>query len=147
MSDQEIIIASLHRVERRIRANRLLHELAVAAVVCGVLPLLLKVWDLFEPVRGVTAGTILGISVLLFAAYAGWRVMQKGTLNEAAVSIDAKAGMHDELKTAYWFVRNPRPSEWVDAQVHRAARTAQSISIDRLYPRRIPKTSYIAAAM
>src|SRR6516165_2039390 len=147
MSDKEIIIASLRRVERRIRINRLFSELAVGAVVCGVIPILLKIWDLFEPVRGLTVSTIVGICVLLFAAYAVWRVLQKGTLNEAASSIDSRAGMHDELKTAFWFVNNPRASEWVDAQVQRAARNAQTLNVDALYPRRIPKTSYIAAAM
>jgi hypothetical protein len=147
MSDQEIIIASLRRVERRIRTNRLFNELALGAVICGALPLLLKIWDLYAPVRGITVSTIVGISLLFFAAYAVWRVLQKGTLNDAAAAIDTRAGMKDELKTAFWFVHHPRPSEWVDAQVHRAARNAQSLNVDVLYPRRIPKTSYMAAAM
>jgi len=147
MSDKEIIVASLRRVERRIRTNRLFGELALGAVICGAIPILLKIWDLFEPLRGITVSAVVGICVLLFAVYAVWRVLQKGTLNEAASSIDDRAGMHDELKTAFWFVNNPRPSEWVDAQVHRAARNAQTLNVDALYPRHIPKTSYIAAAM
>src|SRR5262249_29984755 len=147
MSDKEIIVASLHRVERRIRTNRLLHELTLAAVAFVALPLLLKIWDLFEPLRGVTVSTLIGIWVLLFAAYVAWRSLQKDSLTGAAAAIDEKAGLHDELKTALWFVNNPRPSDWVDAQVHRAAANAQQIKLERLYPRRIPKASYIAAAM
>ncbi|HLH31448.1 MAG TPA: hypothetical protein VKY31_09615 [Terriglobia bacterium] len=147
MSDKEIIVASLNRVERRIRTNRLLRELALSAVVFIALPLLLKVWDLFDPLRGSTVSVILGTWVLLFAAYLVWRVLQKGTLNDAAASVDLQADLHDELKTAFWFVNNPRPSEWVDAQVHRAAVNAQRLNFEHLYPRRIPTTSYIAAAM
>jgi hypothetical protein len=147
MSDKEIIVASLHRVERRIRTNRLLKELAFGAIVFLAIPLLLKIWDLYAPLRGVTVSIIVGSWVLLFAAYVVWRSLQKGTLNEAAVSIDATAKMHDELKTAFWFVNNPRPSEWVDAQIRRAATKAQTLNVNVLYPRRIPKTSYVAAGM
>src|SRR5579885_2717658 len=94
MSDKEIIVASLNRVERRIRTNRLLRELALGAVVFLALPLLLKLWDLFDPLRGTTVGVIIGTWVLLFAAYLVWRVLQKGTLNDAAASIDARANLN-----------------------------------------------------
>jgi hypothetical protein len=147
MSDKEIIVASLQRIERRIRINRLLHELMFGAILFFAIPLLLKVWDLFDPLRGVTISIIVGIWVLLFSAYIAWRALQKGTLSQAAVSADAKAGLHDELKTAFWFVNNPRPSEWVDAQLRRAAAKAQSLKLDSLFPRRIPRTGFVAAAM
>jgi hypothetical protein len=49
MSDQEIIIAALRRVERRIRTNRLLHELTFGFSLFIAIPVLLKVWDLFKP--------------------------------------------------------------------------------------------------
>jgi hypothetical protein len=147
MSDKEIIVASLERIERRIRINRLLHELTLGAILFFAIPLLLKVWDLFDPLRGGTISIIVGIWVLLFVAYITWRALQRGTLNQAAVSADTKAGLHDELKTAFWFVNNPRPSEWVDAQVRRAASKAQSLRLELLFPRRIPKTAYLAAAM
>src|SRR5262245_61721893 len=109
MSDQEIILASLRRVDRRIRTNRLLHELTLGAALFLVIPLLLKIWDLFEPLRAVTIGIIVGIWVLLFSAYVVWRFLQRGTLGEAAASADKKADLQDELKTAFWFINNPRP--------------------------------------
>src|SRR2546421_7576578 len=122
MSDKEIIIASLQRVERRIRTNRLFQELTLGAVIFLAIPLLLKVWDLLNPLRGVTVSIIVGTWILLFAAFVIWRSIQKSSLNEAAVAVDKQADLHDELKTALWFVKNPRPSDWVDAQLHRAAR-------------------------
>ena len=147
MSDKEIIIASLRRVELRIRTNRLFSELTAGAALFLAIPVLLKIWDLFQPLRGTTISVIVGIWVLLFAAYVVWRIQQKGTLNQAAASADKNADLKDELKTAFWFINNPRPSEWIDAQIHRAAKNAQSLNIDLFYPRHIPKTSYMSAAM
>jgi hypothetical protein len=147
MSDQEIIVRSLQRVERRIRTNRLFNELTLGAIFFFSLPLLLKIWDLVDPLRGSTVSVLVGIWILLFGAYVLWRSVQKGTLGQAAASLDVKAELRDELKTALWFINNPRPSEWVDAQIRRAARTVESVSLDRVFPRHIPKASFIAAAL
>ena len=147
MSDKQIIIASLERVERRIRTNRLFAELTLGSTLFLAFPLLLKIWDLFDPLRGGTIRIIGATWLLLFSAYVVWRALQRGTLDQAAASVDTNADLHDELKTAFWFINNPRPSEWIEAQIHRAARNAQILNLDLLYPRRIPKTSYIASAM
>jgi hypothetical protein len=147
MSDKEIIVTSLRRVERRIRTNRLFNELNFGAILFLAIPLLLKMWDLFEPMRGVTVSIIVGIWVLLFTAFVLWRAMQRGTLEQAAASVDQCAGLHDELKSAVWFIHHPRASAWIDAHIRRAARDAQDLNLDSLYPRRIPKTFYAAAAM
>src|SRR5215813_25238 len=147
MSDKEIIIASLRRVERRIRYNRLFTELNLGVSLFLVIPLVLKLWDLFQPMRAVTIGFTVGIWVLLFLSFVIWRIVQKGTVEQAAASIDKQAQLQDELKTALWFINNPRSSEWINAQIHRAARNAQNLNLDYLYPRQIPRTFYIAAGM
>ena len=136
----------LSRVSRgEFESNRLLTELTFGAIFFFAIPLLLKLWDLFDPFRGVTISIIIGIWVLLFGAYITWRALQKGTLNQAAVSADAKGDLHDELKTAFWFVNNPRPSDWVDAQMRRAARKAQGLKLEHLFPRQIPRAGYARA--
>src|SRR5919201_1225382 len=84
MSDTDIIIRSLQRIERRIRTNRLFNELTLGATFFLTFPLALKIWDLFEPLRGSTISTIAGIWILLFAAYVVWRTLQRGTVNQAA---------------------------------------------------------------
>src|SRR5215813_11799059 len=144
MSDKEIIITSLRRIERRIRANRLLSELNLGAALLLVIPVLLKLWDLVVPMRGVTVSILVGTWILLFAGFVTWRLSKKGTLEHAAGSADKEAGLHDGLKSAFWFINNPRQSEWVDAHIRRAARDVQRLRRDVLYPRQIPKTSYIA---
>src|SRR6185436_18406223 len=106
MSDKEIIIGSLKRVERRIRTNRLFNELTLGAILFLAIPLLLKIWDLAAPLRGVTVSIIVGTWVLLFAAFLVCRSIQKGTLHHAAASVDQRADLHDEIKTAFWFINN-----------------------------------------
>jgi hypothetical protein len=147
MSDKEIIIASLRRAERRIRTNRLFTELNLGVLAFLAIPLLLKIWNLVEPMRGITISIIGGIWLLLIAAFLVWRIAQRGTLEQAAASIDTNANLHDELKTAFWFVNNPRPSDWVDALVRRAARSSQNLNLEALFPRHIPKATYLAVAM
>src|SRR5262245_65175276 len=83
---------------------------------------LLKVWYFFQRSRAVTIGFIVGTWVLLFLSFVIWRIVQQGTVEQAAASIDKQAQLQDELKTALWFINNPRSSEWINAQIHRAAR-------------------------
>src|SRR5438128_11830386 len=111
MSDKEIIIKSLERVERRIRTNRLLNELALGATFFLAFPLALKVWDLFDPLRGATIAFIAGIWILLFAAYVVWRSLYSATLRQAADVIDSAASLIDEINTSVWFVHIPCHSE------------------------------------
>src|SRR6266849_2057532 len=146
MSDKEIIIRTLERIERRIRANRLFNELGLGATFFLAFPLACKIWDLFYPFRASTITIVAGTWILLFAAYVVWRSLRKNTVSRAAVSIDKAADLKDEIKTAVWFIHNPRPSDWVDAQIHRAADKTRTINVDRFFPRRFPKTVYIAAA-
>jgi hypothetical protein len=142
MSDKQVIINSLQKAERRIRLNALLRDVTYAFAVSLVLPLSFKILDLLSPFRAQTVLAVHAVWLAGFLAYVIWRVMQKNTLAHAAALIDAKAGLHDELKTAYWFINNPRPSEWVDAQIHRAAGRAQRLEMARLYPRSFPKMAY-----
>ena len=147
MSDREIIIRLLKIVEWRLRANRLLHELTFGLTLFLIFPVALKLWDLAFPLKGLTITVAFVLWILPLTGYIVWRFMRKETLDEAASSIDQQAGLHDEIKTAFWFIRNPRSSDWVDAQIQRASKNAERVDLNRLYPRRVPRSGYIAAAM
>jgi hypothetical protein len=146
MSDQEVIIQLLRTVEWRTRANRLFYELTVGVSVALAALILFKLWDLFSPFQAVTIGAVSGILAVLFVVFAVWRIRVKGTLEQAAALIDHKAGLRDEIKTAFWFLNNPRSSVWIDLQIQRAAKSAGKVDVQRAYPNLIPRTSYIAAA-
>lgn len=147
MSDREIIISSLQRVDRRIRGNRLFKDLSLALGLFLIFPLLFQILDFFRPFDRTTIAVVLGLWLLAFGGYSVRLLRQNGSLAQAAVSIDRRLALNDEIKTAYWFIRNPRPSAWVDVQIQRAARSAQNFDVDRLYPRVIPRASYLAAGM
>src|SRR5205085_6374377 len=99
------------------------------------------------PFKTTTMRFILAGCALSFASYVVWRGRQKRSLDQAAVSIDQRAGLNDEMKTALWFIRNPHTSKWVDRQIQRAARNTEKIDVGRAYPIVIPRTSYAAVAM
>jgi hypothetical protein len=147
MSDSETIIQLLRNVEQRSRSNRLRHELALGLSTVLTPLVALEVWALFAPLTARAIGPLVAIYALSIAGYVVWRLLKRGTLDEAAASIDLKAGLHDEIKTAFWFINNPRSSEWVDRQIQRAAKHAGDIDLDRAYPRTIPRTSFVAGAM
>jgi hypothetical protein len=147
MSDTEIILQLLRRVEWRVRANRLLRDFMLAASTALALIIALRVWDLFSPLKSTTFALFGTACAVVLAGYFVWRLRERSSLDQAAASIDLKAGLNDEIKTAFWFIRNPRASVWVDTQLHRAARKAVKIDVRRAYPGTIPSTFYMAAAM
>jgi hypothetical protein len=125
----------------------LFKELTLGATLFLAFPVVLKLWDLLFPLRGRTIAIIAGLWGILFVGYIVSRIFRRETLGQAAASIDKVAGLRDEIKSAFWFINNPRPSEWVETQIHRAARNAQAVDLEKLYPRRIPSQAYGAAAL
>jgi hypothetical protein len=147
MSDREIIIQLLRTVEWRIRANRLLNELAIVLSATLAALVIFKIWDLFSPFQALTIEGVLGVLAVSFVFFTAWRtrsVWKRRPLTEAAAVIDHKANLHDALKSALWFINNPRPSHWVDEQIRRAAAQAKGINLSRVYPNAIPRASYSA---
>jgi hypothetical protein len=147
MSDTEIILQLLRRVEWRLRSARLLHDLMLAVSIVLAIFIALKVWDLFSPVGSGTTLVFSAVCGGIMVGYLIWRFRQRIPVNEAAASVDLKAGLKDEIRTAAWFIGNPRASVWVDTQIQRAARKAAKIDVGRAYPNPIPAASYAAAAM
>src|SRR5579884_4278107 len=151
MSDKELIIQSLERVERRIRLNRVLGELTFGIAIFLPVPVLFKLLDLFHPFRGLTVAIVLGLWLVALVAYLVWRTSGRTPLSQAAAMLDREAALRDEIKSAYWFITNGTTSEksadWVALQVRRAAQHASQVDIERLHPRIIPRASYLAAGL
>jgi hypothetical protein len=147
MSDTETILQMLRRVEWRLRAGRLWHDFIRSTSIALALAIALNVWGLFFPVTRTTTVFFGAICAVVIAAYLAWRFRDRVPLDHAAASIDLKAGLKDEIKTAVWFIRHPRSSVWVDSQIQRAARKAVKIDARRMYPATMPRAFYTAAAM
>ncbi len=147
MSDTEIIVQLLKNVEWRIRVNRVRHELVFGLLIVLIPLISLKIWDLFSPLKASTVAYLITSCGFLYAGYVVWRLRQKGTLHEAAISLDLKAGLNDEMRTAWWFINNPQSSEWVSRQIERAAKRARRVDLNTAYPGVVPRNSYTAGAM
>ena len=109
----------------------------------------------------------LGISVLLRIAEIlfpvqtpGWRILVSGSfciylvfsirrrlkgnwLDRAAGMADKLGGLRDEIKTAYWFMRHPRKSAWIDLQLKGAAKSLDSMKITELFPLSVSKCFWV----
>src|SRR5204862_7986139 len=112
-----------------------------------IVPVVLKVVDLVSPFRFVTVAAFLLAWAAATGAWVVWRSRGRDTLQRVAADIDRRADAHDEIKTAFWFIRNPQKSVWVETQVRLAAQKAGRIWLNASYPPRSPRASYVASAM
>jgi len=147
MSDRELIIHFLEKAEKRVRSNKRFNDIAVTLAIAFVFPVVFKLLDLFFLFRGRTVVTVLGLWALATIVWIFVKLHGKSPLNQVAGNIDNKARLNDQLKTAYWFIQNPRESQWVDAQIRHTANAAGKLRLDNLFPRRFPRASYLVGAL
>jgi hypothetical protein len=123
------------------------NELLAALCIILILSILLKVWDLYSPLTFASITTPIAFCGVGFIVYAVSRALRKGSLFEAAVSLDERAHLSEGVTTSTWFIHSGESSRWIDAQIADTARNAGRIDIRRLYPRAIPRVSYGAALL
>jgi len=145
--DRETVVALLERIARRRRRNRFLREAAAGLSVLLLFPIAFKVVDLAVPFRGAAVALFFGIWLAASTVYLAWRLRGRESLAQIAAYLDRALGANDQIKTAYWFIRNPTPSPWVDAQIHQAGDRARRIELETICPRQLPSTSFIAAGL
>jgi hypothetical protein len=147
MSDRDLIVQFLERAEKRARSNKRFNEIATTLAVAGIIPVSFKLLDFYFLFRARTVSAFFGIWLVATLAYVIWKIRGRNPLAQVAASVDRKASLNDQLKTAYWFIRNPRDSEWVEAQIQRAAKATSQVRLDSVFPRRFPRASWIAAGL
>jgi hypothetical protein len=147
MSDRELIIHFLEKAEKRARSNRRFNDIAVTLAFALVFPVVFKLLDLLFLFRGRTVVTVLGLWAVATIVWIVLRLRGKSPLNQVAGSVDRKARLNDQLKTAYWFIQNPRESQWVDAQIRHTADATGKLRLDMLFPRRFPRASYLVGGL
>jgi hypothetical protein len=147
MSDREFIVNFLEKAERRARSNKRFNDIAISLALAMVVPVVFKLLDLFFLFRGRTVIAFLGLWAVATVVWILIRMRGKSPLSQVAGQIDNKAQLHDQLKTAYWFAQNPRPSDWVDTQLRHSVKTTEKLRLDSLYPRRFPRASYLIGGL
>ena len=147
MSDRDLILNFLAKAERRLRSNRRFNDIASTLAIAFIFPVVFKILDLFFFFRGRTIVTFLVLWLAATLVFVIKRLQGKNSLSHIASNIDNKANLEDQLKTAYWFIENPRKSEWVDVQIRRTAEAANRLRLEALFPRRFPRAIYLVCGL
>ncbi len=146
-TERSTITAILKRIDLKVRFNQTLLHLSVAScLVLGAL-VLIELAPRLVPVNVPPGSVIVGVGSAAFLAFLLWSQLGGRQLGRAAGVVDMRAGLNDEIKSAYWFMRQDDSSPWVDLLVGRAAATAHQLSLRRLVPVNIPKRFGIALAL
>ena len=149
MPEREILLLRLAEFARRIQSNRRLRDLGwMACGMFGLLTLHEILKAVIGPAKVVTALAPLPVvaCIAVLAVY-GWRLSRQVPLGRAASEADVRADLKDELKSAYWFVRNESPTPFVELLLRRAAQTAQRIDSREMFPVVFPSSLRTALAI
>jgi hypothetical protein len=138
-SEQSVISGILRRIDRQVRVNRVLDHISI--VVCLVLATLvtLKLIGMLVPIAAPSPLLIVGISTVAFFGFLAWSQYGAQHLGQAAAVADARGNLHDEIKSAYWFMRQDHRTAWTETQVERAALTARGLKPKGLVPTVVPQ--------
>ena len=146
-TERSTITAVLKRIDLKVRFNQALQHLAVAAcLVLGAL-LFMELVPMLVPARMPPGGVIVGAGSTAFLGFMLWSQFGGRRLGHAAGVADMRAGLNDEIKSAYWFMRQDDSSPWIEHLVGRAAGTARRLDPRRLVPVAIPKRFGVALAL
>jgi len=146
MSDQDLILRVLRQAQARIRTNRILERLAGALAVWTGVGILVKLVDLAFPfglglIRFFWIFWVAGASVVFL-----WSLRCPQDLRLTAEAVDRRARLDDEVLSAWWFISHPtRITPWIELHVHRAAAKIRDVDVSALWPRVLPRMSYVAA--
>lgn len=143
-SSQSIIHGVLKRIDRQVRLNRILDHFSIA--LCLVLATLVSV-ELIGMVAPIATPSPLVIVVIAVAVYLGflaWSQIGAQRLGLAAGVADTRAHLHDELKSAYWFMGEDDRTDWTEMQVARATVTARGLQVRQLVPTEVPQRFWAA---
>lgn len=148
MVPAEILLDSLRMAARRIRHQRWVRDAAWGiAVLLSILAFGIVVERILgAPPVAVAIRALLFVCAVAVAIGVGVRLCLRPPLAAVAAGVDAAAGLHDELLSAYWFTTMDGVSPFAEAHVQRAATVAQGLAWPRLFPLAIPRRAAMVAA-
>ncbi len=148
--DRDVIVETLQRVRNRVHFNRALREFGFVCFLFLASVLAFQLIRLFISIPAGVDTYLPKIWLVAFSVFFVWRVTRKRTLAQAAAIADGEGDLKDELKTAYWFIKNDTEdgekdaSPWIELQTRRAATTAADLDLGQLVPTIVPKGMFLA---
>lgn len=146
-TERSTITGVLKRIDLKVRVNQTLQHLSVAlCFLLGAL-LLIKAAPLLVPVSMPPGTWVVVAGSAAFLGFVLWSQLGGRRLERAAGVLDSRAGLNDEIKSAYWLMRQEDSSPWIDLVVARAAATAHRLDPRRLVPVALPRRFGVALAL
>ncbi len=144
MSERQFLIQWLSQVARRLRLIRNLNAgAAITFCLLGVAALY-QVLRVIIPYTEVVQAMLPLLALAAFGVIAAglYRMARPASLTEAACVADQRANLHDQLKSAYWFMQMPTGQPAVEALMQRASRTAEQRQPREFLPLQVPKSAW-----
>lgn len=149
MTPRDVLLGWLNDAALRVCRQRWLHEGAWGLAGLLVLVASHAVIVRFASAPAVVAAIeplllLVAIAIVVGVVARRWRRPDFAGL---AASVDAKAGLHDELRSAHWFAAQAGENPFVDLHLGRAARITEGLAIPGLFPLRVPRNAVVVAAI
>lgn len=153
MSESDVLFRWLGRAATRIRLNERFEDLGCLVIGLSVLVIVYQLLRVTIRLPAVMAG-LLPLFVLAAGGVIGffaWRVIGRDLFlypdrQRAAAVADARAGLNNELSSAWWFVSSSSSADLVNVHVARAAQKVQRLDPARVLPLAFPH-SFAAAVV
>lgn len=139
MTDQAILLSTLHAAQQRLAFNRALQHLAWAGVLllgAAVLALLVRIVAAETPgLFGMRLPTtVFAIFALAAALFTVLKLARREPIEHVAAQADERGGFHDIFSSALWLSRDDQTSPWVQVLLRRAAGVARGLDVRKLFP-------------
>lgn len=128
------ILANLEKIDRRLQLIYCSNLLAKVACCTLALSAIFQVGEIIFGLENSSSMVLIFGALVFYAGLGIKRVFEKNRLRRAAGLADELADLSDEIKTAYWFIRNPVESAWMDLQLKRAANSLDEIKTREFLP-------------
>ncbi len=129
----------LKKIDRRVHLIYCSDLLAKVACTTLGISLFFQINGILFPVESPPLRVLIVGSMLFYICFAIKPIFEKNRLNRTAGLTDELADLSDEIKTAYWFVRNPMESAWIDLQLRRAAKSLDKLKLEELFPFKVSR--------
>ena len=146
MADRNVIIAVVGRAARRLKLRQVLSDLATAGQMVLAAALIVELAAIVAPAARGLGLWIAGVGLAGVALARAARVARADAGDRAAAELDRAADLHDEIRTAHWFLGR-ESSGWLDLVIRRAAASAATLDVRRLVPIGAPRRQAGVAAL
>jgi len=147
LADRNVIVAIVSRTARRLKIRWILSDLATTGQLVLAAALVVELGAIVAPAARGLGLWIAGAGLAAVALARAVRVARAVPDDRAAAELDRSAGLHDEVRTAHWFLGRGESSGWVDLVVQRASASAAVLDVRRLVPVGAPRRQAAVAAM